>query len=100
MVFDTFSDFYPAYLSAHQNVTCRRLHFVGTSGVIATLLLFFFTGAISLLLLLPLLGYGFAWSGHYIYEKNSPLSLKYPLYSMMGDFKMFWDIMCGRVAAF
>ena len=100
MEFKTFSDFYPFYLKEHSNVMCRKLHFLGTCGVIALLLLFFFTGNLMLLILLPLVGYAFAWVGHFVFEKNRPATFKNPLYSLMGDFRMFWDILAGRVKAF
>jgi hypothetical protein len=78
----------------------RRLHFLGTCGVIALLLLFFFTGKAIILLFLPLLGYGFSWAGHLVYEKNRPATFKHPLYSLAGDFCMFWDILSGKIKAF
>ena len=100
MDFKTFSDFYPYYLREHSNMTCRKLHFVGTCGVIALMLLFFFTGNLMTLLLLPVVGYGFAWIGHFGFEKNRPATFKYPWYSLLGDFRLFWDILTGRVSAF
>ena len=100
MEFKTFADFYPFYLREHSNIMCRKLHFVGTCGVIALLILFFFTGSPLLLLLLPIVGYGFAWTGHFIFEKNRPATFKHPFFSLLGDFRMFWDILVGRVKAF
>ncbi|MGE3611136.1 MAG: Mpo1-like protein [Bacteriovoracaceae bacterium] len=100
MDFKTFNDFYPFYLKEHSNLACRRLHFVGTAGVISLLLLFFFTGNFVLLAIVPVFGYGFAWLGHMLFEKNSPLTLKYPLYSLLGDFRMFWEILVGKIKAF
>lgn len=100
MEFKSFSDFYPFYLREHSNITCRKLHFVGTAGVIALLLLFFFTGNLMVLAVLPFVGYGFAWVGHFGFEKNRPATFKHPFYSLLGDFKMFWDILTGRVTAF
>ena len=100
MEFKNFSDFYPYYLREHSNIMCRKLHFVGTAGVIALLLLFFFTGNLMVLAALPFVGYGFAWVGHFGFEKNRPATFKHPFYSLLGDFKMFWDILTGRVTAF
>ena len=100
MQFKTFSDFYPYYLQEHSNITCRKLHFIGTCGVISLLLLFFFTGNLMLLVSLPFIGYGFAWIGHFVFEKNRPATFKHPFYSLLGDFKMFWDILTGKLAAF
>lgn len=100
MTFKTFSDFYSYYLNLHSNFMCRRLHFIGTCGVIALLLLFFFTGNLVLLALLPVTGYGLAWIGHLIFERNRPATMKYPFWSLLADFRLFWDILVGRVKAF
>lgn len=100
MEFKNFSDFYPYYLREHANLTCRKLHFIGTGGVIALFLLFFFTGNLMILAVLPFVGYGFAWVGHFGFEKNRPATFKHPFYSLLGDFRMFWDILTGRVTAF
>lgn len=100
MEYKTFSDFYPFYLREHANMTCRKLHFIGTCGVIALLLLFFFTGNLMILAALPVIGYGFAWAGHFLFEKNRPATFKHPFYSLLGDFRMFWDILTGKVSAF
>lgn len=100
MEFKSFSDFYPFYLREHANLTCRKLHFIGTCGVIALLLLFFFTGNLMILAALPVIGYGFAWVGHFMFEKNRPATFKHPFYSLLGDFRMFWDILTGKVSAF
>ena len=100
MEFKTFADFYPFYLREHSNMMCRKLHFLGTCGVIALLMLFFFTGSLLLLLFLPIVGYGFAWTGHFVFEKNRPATFKNPFFSLLGDFRMFWDILVGRVKAF
>ena len=32
--YSNFRDFYPYYLSEHSNLTCRRLHFAGTTGIV------------------------------------------------------------------
>lgn len=93
----TFADFYPYYLSEHSDRTCRRLHFVGTALVIVVLLYAIVTGRYLALLALPVIGYGFAWVGHFFFEKNKPATFQYPLYSLIGDFRMFGDILVGRI---
>lgn len=95
--FQSFAEFYPYYLQEHSNATCRRLHFFGTLGVLAILVGVIFTGDLWGLVLLPLVGYGFAWVGHFVFEKNRPATFKHPLYSLMGDFVMFKDILTGRI---
>ena len=95
--FRSFAEFYPYYLGEHSNPTCRRLHFVGTSLVIALLAYTIGSGKWLLLLAVPLFGYGFAWVGHFFFEKNRPATFTYPLYSLAGDFVMFRDILLGKI---
>ena len=95
--FSRFADFYPFYLSQHVNRTCRRLHFIGTSlGLLA------FLHALSTLdfwwvLAGFAIGYAFAWVGHYFFEKNRPATFTHPLYSFMGDWVMWKDVITGRI---
>lgn len=95
--FDSFSQFYPYYLFEHRNRTCRRLHFVGTGLVIMTLITAIVLQNPWWLLLMPLFGYGFAWVGHFFFEKNRPATFTHPFYSLIGDFVMFRDILFGRI---
>jgi hypothetical protein len=94
----TFKEFYPFYLQEHANSTCRRLHFVGSSIVLLLLAAVLVTGELMLLWLLPVVGYGFAWVGHFFFEHNRPATFKYPLFSLMGDWVMFRDMLTGRLA--
>jgi hypothetical protein len=97
--FTSLADFYPYYLSEHRNATSRTLHFIGTSLVIALLLYAIFTMRFSLLWFVPLLGYGFAWVGHFFFEKNKPATFKYPFFSLASDFILFKDMLTGQLAA-
>ena len=96
--FRSFAEFYPYYLGEHSNPTCRCLHFVGTSLVIALLAYIIGSGKWLLLLALPVFGYGFAWVGHFFFEKNRPATFTHPLYSLIGDFVMFRDILLGKIS--
>ena len=96
--FRSFAEFYPYYLGEHSNPTCRRLHFVGTSLVIALLAYTIGSGKWLLLLALPVFGYGFAWVGHFFFERNRPATFTHPLYSLIGDFVMFRDILLGKIS--
>lgn len=95
--FRTFREFYPYYLAEHANPVCRRLHFVGSTLVLLVLAVAAGTRRWELLWLLPLLGYGFAWVGHYFFEHNRPATFTYPLFSLMGDWVMFRDMLVGRL---
>jgi hypothetical protein len=44
-----------------------------------------------------LIGYFFAWIGHFIFEKNKPATFKYPLYSFIGDWVMLKDIIFRKI---
>jgi len=95
--YQRFADFYPYYLSEHQNVTCRRLHFIGTSLIVMLFIAVLVSQQYLWLWATPLLGYGFAWVGHFFYEHNRPATFRYPFYSLMADWVMFKDILIGRI---
>ena len=95
--FASFREFYPFYLSEHSNRTSRRLHFIGSCGVIVLAATALVTGDLRWLLGALLCGYGFAWVGHFFFEKNRPATFKHPLYSFVGDWVMFKDILTGRI---
>lgn len=95
--FNSFAEFYPYYLSEHGHPVSRRLHFMGTTLVIALAIWVAISGHLWGLLLLPVAGYGFAWVGHFFFEKNRPATFQYPLYSLAGDFVMFKDILTRRI---
>ena len=95
--FHSFHEFYPLYLNEHANRQCRRLHFAGTTLVIATIIYVLFSGDVAALWLVPLFGYGFAWAGHFFFEKNRPATFRHPFYSLAGDFVMYRDVWLGRV---
>jgi hypothetical protein len=97
MEYKTFKDFYPFYLGEHSNRICRALHFVGTFLLLFLLAYAITTKQYTLLFALPVVGYGFAWIGHFVFEKNRPATFKYPFYSLMGDFLMFWQLLTGKL---
>lgn len=95
--YNTFSELYPFYLSQHANNICRRLHFVGSFFIILLITYVLVFGNLSLLWFIPVIGYGFAWVGHFIFEKNRPATFIYPLYSLIGDWVMFKDMLTGKI---
>lgn len=95
--FNSFKKFYPYYLKEHANKTCRRLHFVGSSLVLVLLFLGVWSANPTYYFMLPVAGYSFAWVGHFFFENNRPATFTYPMYSFMGDWKMYGQILNGRI---
>jgi hypothetical protein len=95
--YQSFSQFYPYYIHEHSNRTCRRIHVVGTGLVVGILAVAVVTLNPWWLLLVPVVGYGFAWVGHFFFEKNRPATFKHPFYSFVGDWVMYFDILRGRI---
>ena len=93
----TFADFYPFYLSEHTNRVSRRLHFVGTNISIALLITALVTQLWWLVAAAVVQGYAFAWVGHFFFEHNKPATFKYPLFSFIGDWRMWWENVSGKV---
>lgn len=95
--FATFGEFYPYYLAEHANRTSRRLHFTGTTLVPVWLAAAALTGIGWLVLVAVLQAYAFAWVGHYFFEHNRPATFRHPGYSLMGDWRMWWEILTGKI---
>ena len=93
----SFMDFYPFYLSEHANRTSRRLHFVGTSIAAVLLLAALATQRWWLVAAALIQGYGFAWVGHFFFERNKPATFTYPWFSLRGDWRLWWEILTGKI---
>ena len=91
MRLQSFREFYPYYLQEHTYKTCRALHYIGSSCILLVVAYVLFGGSAWWLLSLPIIGYGFAWVGHFLFEHNKPATFEYPLYSLMGDWVMYKD---------
>ena len=94
----TYKEFYVYYLTEHENSTCRLLHFIGT-GIVISVVFYLSLNALwrSYWWTLPLIGYGFAWIGHFFFEKNKPATFQYPFWSLYSDFKMFFQLLLGQI---
>lgn len=95
--FKTFAEFYPFYLGEHRDRTSRRLHFLGTSMALILLIVALATRAWWLIAAALVQGYALAWIGHLFFERNRPATFKYPLLSLRGDWRLWWDIVSGKV---
>jgi hypothetical protein len=97
--FRTFDDFWPFYVREHSHPLNRALHFVGTTGVLACLGTALLTRSKVPLLAAPFMGYGLAWIGHFLVEKNRPATFRHPLWSLRADFVMYKKMWTGEMAA-
>ena len=96
----SFEEFWPYYVSQHQNTTSRKLHFIGTT--IAMGCLAMAPASPWMVLAAPIAGYGFAWIGHFAFEKNKPASWGGPkaaYWSLRGDLRMWMYMLEGTMDA-
>ena len=89
-------EFYPYYLTEHEGKHTKLFHFIGTALSIYFLVRLFVTLELINLLFALLSGYGFAWVSHFFIEKNKPATFAYPLFSLVSDYIMFWEILRGK----
>jgi len=96
----SFEEFWPYYVSQHRDPTCRKLHFVGTTLALGCLAAAPFYPPAALAA--PVLGYGFAWVGHFAFEQNRPASwggLRAAAWSLRGDLRMWRYMAMGAMTA-
>jgi hypothetical protein len=92
----SYEEFWPYYVSQHSHPVNRALHFVGTTALLLG-------GAAALLVspwwfaTAPVAAYGFAWVGHFGFEKNTPATFTHPLWSLRADLRMYGLIWRGRM---
>jgi hypothetical protein len=95
-----FEEFWPYYVTQHRNKTSRQLHFLGTTmamGCVAASPLY-----PPALLAAPVAGYGMAWLGHFVFEKNKPATwggLQFAAWSLRGDLRMWKKMLTGEMDA-
>lgn len=95
--FANYQAFYHFYLSEHSDPICRNLHYVGSSLVLLVLCFSILSQQYHLLWSLPLIGYGFAWVGHFFFEHNKPATFKWPFWSLASDWVMFFQFITGSL---
>ena len=96
---DSYKVFWPFYLREHSHPANRRMHFVGTTLALLIIALVILNENYLWLIAFPIVGYGFAWVGHFKIEKNTPATFKYPFWSFISDFRMYFLWLSGKLNA-
>src|SRR5438046_1356501 len=95
--FNSFADFWPHYLAEHSKPATRFLHCVGTLTGLALAITVIALGKWWLFPIALVPGYAFAWTAHFVVEKNRPATFTHPLWSFLGDWKMLALMLTGRM---
>lgn len=96
--FGSYEEFFEFYLRQHSNPVNRVLHVTGTALGTAVVIGAFVVGHPWYALLFFPIGYGFAWTGHFLVEKNKPATFGHPWWSFISDFRMIGLMLTGRLA--
>lgn len=91
-----FAEFWPYYVRAHRRKGTRILHGIGSVLALAALIAGLMISP-WFLLLAPLIGYGFAWTSHFLVEHNKPATFGHPFYSLAADYRMLYLMLTGRM---
>ena len=94
----TYREFWPYYVGEHSSPACRALHYLGSVMGLSTLAALALTGDWRWLLVGLVAGYGPAWVGHFFIEKNRPATFRYPLWSLISDYRMLALALRGEMA--
>lgn len=94
----SFADFWPYYVRAHSRPRTRVLHAIGSTLALVCIALAIAKSA-WFLLAAPVIGYAFAWYGHFFVEHNKPATFGHPFYSLAADYVMVFKMLTGRMQA-
>ena len=91
----TYREFWLLYLRAHAKRATRALHYAGSLLALAAVVIGVrdWRGLIAA----PIIGYAFAWAGHFGIEGNRPATFGHPAWSLFSDFRMLALFLTGRL---
>jgi hypothetical protein len=96
--FSSYNDFFVFYLGEHSKPGTRYMHLCGTVLGLAVLIWAIVTAHYWWILLWPVIGYAFAWIGHFGIEGNRPATFGHPFWSFISDFKMVYLMLTGQLS--
>ena len=94
---NNYSEFWDFYVAEHSQPLTRYLHFTGSMLSIILLVWIIRNANWFYLPLCLVIGYAFAWFSHFFVEKNKPATFKYPLWSLISDYKMVFYMLTGKM---
>lgn len=97
--FSGYNEFFLFYLTQHSDARNRALHATGTVSSLLFVATMFLIGRPWYALLFPVIGYSFAWAGHFLVEHNKPATFGHPFWSFISDFRMVWLMFTGKLEA-
>ncbi|MCA8922559.1 MAG: DUF962 domain-containing protein [Planctomycetes bacterium] len=95
----SWGEFWPFYLGEHRDRVNQILHAIGSLSGLTCLGFAIYLRNPWLILLGLVIGYGCAWVGHFVFEKNRPATFRYPLKSFCSDWRLLALVLSGRVGA-
>lgn len=95
--FSSYDEFFAFYVQQHREPANRLMHACGTFLGLAIMAGAFYTGHPWWAFLWLPVAYSFAWTGHFMIEKNKPATFGYPLWSFLSDFRMLALMLTGRL---
>ena len=93
----TFEEFWPFFVSQHRSKLSRTLHVTGTTVAMALVVTAIVKRRAWPLLLAPVAGYGLAWAGHLLFEKNMPTTFAHPVWALRAGLRMWLKTVSGQM---
>jgi hypothetical protein len=95
--YDSVEDFWPTYIAEHSRPLTRWLHFIGTTNMAIWILVALTRRRPWLLLPGLISSYAFAWTGHFLVERNRPATFRHPVLASLGDLTMYGRMLRGEL---